>query len=52
MRIKRIDHISLVVNNLSTVKDFFLDFGFTILGEAEEQSELLAKVIGIKDAKS
>ena len=52
MKIQRIDHIGVVVNNLDAAKEFFLDFGFTVEGEAEEQSELLDKVTGVKDAKS
>lgn len=52
MKIKRIDHIGVVVNDLEKAKEFFMDFGFTVQGEAEEQSELLDKVVGLKDAKS
>lgn len=52
MKIRRIDHIGVVVNDLEKAKEFFLDFGFTVQGEAEEQSELLDKVVGIKGARS
>jgi catechol 2,3-dioxygenase-like lactoylglutathione lyase family enzyme len=52
MKIQRIDHIGVVVNDLVAAKEFFLDFGFTVQGEAEEQSELLDKVTGLKNAKS
>ena len=52
MKIQRIDHIGVVVNDLVKAKEFFVDFGFTIQGEAEEQSELLDKVVGVKGAKS
>lgn len=52
MKIQRIDHIGVVVNDLAAAKQFFLDFGFTVQGEAEEQSALLDKVTGIKDSKS
>ncbi len=52
MKIQRIDHIGVVVNDLAKAKEFFLDFGFTIQGEAEEQSELLDKVVGFRGAKS
>src|SRR3982751_4526046 len=52
MHIQRIDHIGVVVNNLVAAKQFFVDFGFTVQGEAEEQSELLDKVTGVKNAKS
>src|SRR6266704_1578293 len=52
MKIQRIDHIGVVVNDLAKAKAFFIDFGFTVQGEAEEQSELLDKVVGLKGAKS
>jgi catechol 2,3-dioxygenase-like lactoylglutathione lyase family enzyme len=52
MKIKRIDHIGVVVNDLPAAKEFFLDFGFSVQGEAEEQSKLLDKVTGFKNAKS
>src|SRR5689334_25417663 len=52
MKMQRIDHIGVVVNDLAAAKEFFLDFGFTVQGEAEEQSELLDKVTGVKNAKS
>jgi len=52
MKIQRIDHIGVVVDDLAAAKSFFLDFGFTVQGEAEEQSELLDKVVGLKGAQS
>jgi catechol 2,3-dioxygenase-like lactoylglutathione lyase family enzyme len=52
MKIQRIDHIGVVVNDIEAAKKFFLDFGFTAQGEAEEQSELLDKVTGFQNAKS
>jgi len=53
MKLKYIDHIGVVVNDLAAAKQFFLDLGFTIMGEAEEKnSELLDKVMGISGAHS
>lgn len=52
MKVQRIDHIGVVVNDLAAAKEFFVDFGFSVQGEAEEQSELLDKVTGFKNAKS
>jgi catechol 2,3-dioxygenase-like lactoylglutathione lyase family enzyme len=52
VKIQRIDHIGVVVKDLAAAKEFFLDFGFTVQGEAEEQSELLDKVTGLKNTKS
>lgn len=52
MKLKYIDHIGVIVNDLQAAKQFFLDLGFTVMGEADEKSELLDKVVGIKDAHS
>jgi catechol 2,3-dioxygenase-like lactoylglutathione lyase family enzyme len=52
MKLKHIDHIGVIVNDLKAAKEFFLDLGFTVQGEAEEQSELLDKVVGIEGARS
>lgn len=52
MKLKHIDHIGVIVNDLEAAKTFFLDLGFTLQGESEEQSELLDKVVGIKGARS
>jgi catechol 2,3-dioxygenase-like lactoylglutathione lyase family enzyme len=52
MKLKYIDHVGVIVNDLETAKKFFVDLGFTVQGEAEEQSELLDKVVGIQGARS
>ncbi len=52
MKLKRIDHIGVVVNDLKAARQFFVDLGFTVQGEAEEQSELLDKVVGREGARS
>ena len=52
MKLKYIDHIGVVVNDLRAAKQFFLDLGFTVQGEAEESSDLLDKVVGIEGARS
>ena len=36
MKLKHIDHIGVIVNDLKTAKEFFVDLGFTVQGEAEE----------------
>ncbi len=52
MKLKQIDHIGIIVNDFEAAKQFFLDLGFTVMGEADEQSELLDKVVGVKNAHS
>ena len=38
MKLKYIDHIGVIVNDLEPAKQFFTDLGFTIQGEDEEQT--------------
>ena len=52
MKIKRIDHICIVVEDLSAAKEFFLDFGLEIQGEAELEGELLDQVVALKNVKT
>ena len=52
MKLKHVDHIGVIVNNLEAAKEFFVDLGFVVAGEAEEQSELLDKVTGVEGAHS
>src|SRR3954468_745006 len=49
MKIKHVDHIGINVEDLAAAKEFFVDFGFTVLGEASMQGELVERVIGLKD---
>lgn len=46
------DHIGIVVNDLSAAKEFFLAMGFEIVGEQAMEGEWVGKVIGIKNVKS
>lgn len=52
MKIKHVDHIGINVNNLKAAVEFFTDLGFTVMGEAQMQGELLDQVTGLKDAKT
>ncbi|MFJ7738768.1 VOC family protein [Lysinibacillus sp. NPDC097287] len=51
MKIQRIDHVGVNVNDLSAAKDFFLDFGLEVQGEWEMEGELINQVFGLKDVK-
>jgi catechol 2,3-dioxygenase-like lactoylglutathione lyase family enzyme len=48
MKIQRIDHVGVVVDDLSAAKAFFLDIGLEVQGEGE----LLDQVTGLHDAKT
>lgn len=52
MKIKHVDHIGINVQDLKAAADFFTDLGFTLMGKAEMQGELLDEVTDLKDAKT
>ena len=49
MKIKRIDHVGIIVEDLTAVKNFFLDFGLEMMGEGEVEGEWVERIIGLKD---
>lgn len=51
MKIQRIDHVGVIVNDLFAVKAFFLDFGLEVKGEWEMEGELMGYAVGLNDAK-
>jgi len=52
MKIQRIDHVGVVVDDLAAATAFFLDFGLEVQGEGELEGELLDQVTGLNDAKT
>jgi catechol 2,3-dioxygenase-like lactoylglutathione lyase family enzyme len=52
MKILRIDHVGVIVNDLAAVKAFFLDFGLELLGEGKVEGGLVERIIGLDDVKS
>lgn len=52
MRVRRIDHVGIIVNDLPAATAFFVDLGFAVLGEAELEGELVEQITGLNDAKS
>ncbi len=52
MKLKKIDHIGIVVNDLAAAKAFFLDLGLEVDGEAEMEGEWVDQVVGFKGVKS
>jgi catechol 2,3-dioxygenase-like lactoylglutathione lyase family enzyme len=51
MKINRIDHVGVNVNDLAAAKAFFLDLGLEVQGEWEMDGELLNQVVGLNDVK-
>jgi catechol 2,3-dioxygenase-like lactoylglutathione lyase family enzyme len=52
MKVQRIDHVSVNVNDLPAAKAFFLDLGLELQGEGTMEGALLDRLVGLKDAKT
>jgi catechol 2,3-dioxygenase-like lactoylglutathione lyase family enzyme len=52
MKIHRIDHVGIVVNDLPAAKEFFLDFGLEMQGEGKVEGEWVDGVVGLHDVKA
>lgn len=55
MKIHRIDHVGIIVNDLPAAKDFFLDFGLEMLWEGKvkgEWAERMERIMGLQDDAS
>ncbi len=52
MKINRIDHVSINVNNLSEAKAFFQDLGLQVQAEWELDGEQLDKIVGLSNVKT
>ena len=48
MKIRRIDHVGIIVEDLPATKAFFLDFGLEVQGEGE----WLDQIVGLTDVKT
>jgi catechol 2,3-dioxygenase-like lactoylglutathione lyase family enzyme len=52
MKIKRMDHVGIIVNDLPAATAFFLDLGLEVLGEAGFEGEWLDEVVGLRGVKT
>ncbi len=52
MKVRRIDHVGIIVNDLPAAKAFFLDLGLEMMGEGEVEGELVERVTGLQAAKA
>jgi catechol 2,3-dioxygenase-like lactoylglutathione lyase family enzyme len=46
MKIHRIDHVGIIVNDLAAAKAFFLDFGLELQGEGSLEGAWLDRIVG------
>ncbi|MGE7599214.1 VOC family protein [Lysinibacillus fusiformis] len=52
MKINRMDHVSINVNDLSEAKAFFLELGLEVKAEWELEGEQLSRIVGLNHAKT
>lgn len=52
MKIQRIEHVGVIVNDLAAAKAFFLDLGLEVQGEGEVAGEWVDRVIGLDGVKN
>ncbi|WP_410979263.1 VOC family protein, partial [Cobetia sp. SIMBA_158] len=52
MKVNRIDHVSINVDNLAEAKAFFVDLGLKVKAEWELAGEQLDKIVGLKGVKT
>lgn len=51
MKVHRIDHVGINVEDLAAAKAFFLALGLEVLGEMDVQGEWVEQIIGLKDVR-
>jgi catechol 2,3-dioxygenase-like lactoylglutathione lyase family enzyme len=51
MKITRLDHVGINVEDLAAAKAFFLALGLKVLGEMEIQGEWVERIIGLTDVR-
>ena len=52
MKVRRIDHIGIIVNDLAAARDFFVAFGLVVHGEAKMEGALLDRLLAVDEAKT
>jgi catechol 2,3-dioxygenase-like lactoylglutathione lyase family enzyme len=52
MKVLRMDHVGIIVNDLPAAKAFFLDLGLELMGEDEVEGEWAERIIGLHDVRA
>ena len=51
MKIRRIDHVGVIVRNLAAARAFFVDLGLEVLGEGDVEGAWVDRVTGLDGGK-
>jgi catechol 2,3-dioxygenase-like lactoylglutathione lyase family enzyme len=51
MGIKRMDHVGIVVDDLASATDFFVELGMQVVGDATVEGEMVGRIIGLEDVR-
>src|SRR3954464_870064 len=52
MALQRMDNVLIVVDDLETVKNFFIELGLKLEGEQTVEGPLVGKLIGLNDVRA
>src|SRR5690349_9168720 len=52
MKLHRMDHVGIIVNDLDAAIAFFVDLGFEVQGRAQMDGDLLETVVALDGAKT
>jgi len=52
MKIQRIDHVGVVVNDFSAAKAFFVEFGLEVQSETKVEGEWVERIVGLNNVKA
>jgi catechol 2,3-dioxygenase-like lactoylglutathione lyase family enzyme len=52
MKLKRLDNVLIVVDDLEAVKAFFIELGLTLEGETTVEGPLIGKLIGLENVRA
>jgi catechol 2,3-dioxygenase-like lactoylglutathione lyase family enzyme len=52
MKLHRIDHVGVVVNDFSAAKEIFLELGLEVQSETEVEGEWVERIVGLNNVKA
>lgn len=51
MKVQRMDHVGVIVNDLPAAKAFFLELGLEVIREVDVEGEWVERIIGLTDVR-